>query len=121
MYKYYNANSKGNFVNDCVLRAISVGEGTSWDETYEKLSYYAKKDGTLLDDADFVEKYLDERYPRYCYKNMTIGEFARKCPKGKFVATMKNHITVIVNNVIFDTFDCSERTLWCAWCLDKYN
>lgn len=118
-YRYYNANSKGNIVNDCVLRAISVGEKRSWNDTYEKLSYLAKKEGTLLDDAEFVENYLDERYPRYCYKDMTVGEFAKKCPKGRFVVTMPAHITVIIDNVIYDVFDCSEQKMWCAWCIDK--
>lgn len=37
MYKYYNANARGNFVNDCVVRAISVAEGKTWDETYEEV------------------------------------------------------------------------------------
>ena len=32
MYKYYNANIHGNFVNDCVIRAISTAEDKSWSD-----------------------------------------------------------------------------------------
>ena len=51
MYKYYNANSQGRFVNDCVIRAIAVAENKTWDETYDDLSRIAKKNGILLDDV----------------------------------------------------------------------
>ena len=87
MYRYYNNNPKGLFVGDCVLRSISVAEGISWHRCQEKLSRLANEEATLLNDAVFVEKYLDDRYPRRCYKNITIGEFARTCPKGHFVVT----------------------------------
>lgn len=115
MYIHYNANPKGLYIDDCVLRSISVAEGISWNECQEKLSSLANKEAMLLNDVVFVEKYLDKRYIRKCYKNMTVGEFARKCPKGHFVATMKGHITAIIDNVIVDTFDCSEREIWCCW------
>lgn len=69
----------------------------------------------LLNNADFVEDYLDKRYPRICYDNMTIGEFSRIAPKGHFVATMNGHITAIIDNVIVDTFDCSDRMIKCCW------
>ena len=41
MYKFYNANPKGLFIDDCVLRSISVAEGISWGECQEKLSKLA--------------------------------------------------------------------------------
>lgn len=64
MYKYYNANTYGNFVNDCVIRAIAVAENRSWEDTYDDLSRIAKKNGILLDDVDFVDPLLDYRYYR---------------------------------------------------------
>lgn len=115
MYRYYNANPKQLLTDDCVLRAISSAEGISWNECQRKLSYYSGEEGMLLNDAIFVEKYLDERYPRKCYNDMTVGEFAKNCPKGNFVVTMKGHITAIINNVVVDTFDCSDRIMWCCW------
>ena len=115
MWRYYNANSKGNFVNDCVVRAISVAEGKSWDKTYEELSDIAQSEGILLDDVNFVENYLDKRYPRACHYSKTVGEFLNEHTHGVYLVTMQGHITVIQNGVLYDTFDCRPRRMWCAW------
>lgn len=115
MYRYYNNNPHHMLTDDCVLRAIAVAEGISWDDCQRKLSYLSGKQGLLLNDVDFVEDYLDSLYPRKCYKNMTIGEFADISPKGNFVATTNGHITAIINNVIVDTWDCSDCIIKCCW------
>ena len=70
MYKFYNANALGNKVNDCVVRAISLAEDKTWDETYKELSEIAQSQGILLDDVKFVEDYLDKRYKRQCLQNI---------------------------------------------------
>lgn len=114
-YYFYNANPKGLFTDDCVCRSISVAEGISWDMCHKKLSDISREQGMILNDVDFVEDYLDKRYPRVCYYDMTIGEFAKTCPKGHFVATMNGHITAIIDNVVVDTFDCSNRKIKCCW------
>lgn len=120
MFKHYNANVKGNNVSDCVVRAISLAEGESWKHTYRKLSMLAEEKGTLLDDVDFVESYLDDRYPRQAHLSKTVGEFSEECKKGIYLVTMPGHITCIIKGkegigVIYDTFDPSQRRMWCAW------
>lgn len=115
MWRYYNANVKGNHVNDCVVRSISVAENKTWDETYKELSEIARKEGILLDDVTFVERYLDKRYKRACHYSKTVGEFLDEHSKGTYLITMQGHITVIKNGVLYDTFDCRHRRMWCAW------
>lgn len=115
MYKFYNPNPKGLLIDDCVLRSISIAEGISWHDCQKKLSYLSNKEAMLLNDVAFVEKYLDERYPRKCKENMTIGEFAKQAPKGHFVVTTNGHITAVVDNIIVDTWDCSKRIMMCCW------
>lgn len=114
-YRFHNANSRGNFVNDCVVRAISVAEHKSWDETYEELSEIAKHQGILLDDVAFVEEYLDRRYDRQCHYSKTVEEFIEEYPEGTYLITMKGHITVVIDGVLYDTFNCLDRRMWCAW------
>lgn len=89
MWKYYNANVLGNSVNDCVVRAISLAEGKTWDETYEELSDIAQREGILLDDVNFVENYLDKRYKRMCHYSKTVGEFAQEHKRGIYLITME--------------------------------
>lgn len=119
MWKYYNANPLGNNVSDCTIRAISAAEEKTWDETYEELSRLAQKDGILLDDVDFIEDYLDKRYLRQCHYSKTVGEFAEEHKKGRYLITMQGHISCIIDGNIIDTFDCSDRRMWCAWRVSK--
>lgn len=119
MYIYHNANKRGNFVNDCVVRAISVAENKSWDDTFLELSAIATYEGTMIDDVDFVEKYLNRRYPRKCYVDTTLGEFMQKHPYGIYLVTMNGHITVVIDGVLYDTFDCRNRLIKCSWQVKK--
>lgn len=114
-YKFYNANARGNFVNDCTIRAISLAEGKTWDETYYELSGIAQRNGIILDDVNFIEPLLDSRYYRVCYKGKYVGDFVEEHPKGTYLITMKGHITCCINGVLYDTFDCRDRVMWCAW------
>lgn len=115
MWKYYNANVLGNSVNDCVVRAISLAENKTWDETYEELSDIAQREGILLDDVNFVENYLDKRYKRMCHYSKTVGEFAQEHKRGIYLITMEGHITTVIDGILYDTFDCRHRRMWCAW------
>lgn len=115
MYKFYNANARGNFVNDCVVRAISVAERKTWDETYNRLSDIAQCEGTLIDDVNFVESYLDRNYKRVKHYSKTVGEFIEEFPNGTYLITMEGHITVVIDSILYDTFDCRERRIWCVW------
>jgi hypothetical protein len=43
---------------------------------------------------------------------MTVGDFAKFYNKGVYLVTMSGHITCIIDGVIWDTFDPSERLIW---------
>ena len=115
MYRFYNANSKGNFVNDCVIRAISTAEDRQWSDVYKELSYLAMNKGIMLDDVNFVDALLDSKYKRTCYNRGTIGKFAKANPRGNYLVTTDGHITCVIDSVIIDTWDCSNKELHCAW------
>jgi hypothetical protein len=119
MWKYYNCNPLRREVNDCVVRAVSLAEGKSWDETYLILSKLALNEAVILDDSLFVEKYLNSKYEAICPKcegyRITVGEFVKTHPKGTFLITMKGHITCVVDGIIYDTWDCTDKLMWNAW------
>lgn len=114
-YRFYNANVRGNFVNDCTIRAISLAEGKSWNETYEELSDLAQYNGIILDDVRFIEPLLDSRYDRVDYDGYYVGDFVEDHPEGTYLLTMSGHISCCVSGILFDTFDCRDRVLWSAW------
>lgn len=114
-YKYFNANTRGNFVNDCTIRAISLAEGKSWQETYDELSYIAGQNGIILDDVNFIKPFLDSRYYRIRFDEVLVGDFAKNHHSGIYLITMNGHITCCVDGTIFDTFDCRSRTIENVW------
>ena len=115
MYRYYNANPQNNFIDDCVIRSISIAEGRTWDEVYEELSMLARRKGLLFSSAKFVEDYLDERYDREYPKAKTVGEFVETHPKGVYLITMRGHISVAFYGTVLDSFDCSNREIFSVW------
>lgn len=118
MYKYYNANPYNNDISDCVIRSLSVLTDKSWREVYDELTDLAGDIGLMFDRVEFVENYLDNRYPRECHYSKTVGEFAKEYPYGKYAVTMEGHITAIINGDIIDTFNPSNRIMRCAWKID---
>lgn len=115
MYKYYNMNPEGNNIEDCVIRAISVAEGISWDEAYDELSDYARDMGLMMNSVEAVEEYLNERYDQVIFYAETVGDFIDEHPFGTYLITMPGHITVLKDGINYDTFDSSERIIWDAW------
>ena len=115
MYRYMNMNPNGNNIEDCTIRAISVAEGISWDEAYDKLSMSARKMRLMMSSVDAIEEYLDLHYERIRVKEETVGEFIENHPEGIYLITMRGHITVLKDGINYDTFDSSERQIWSAW------
>lgn len=115
MFQFYNANPLKNRVSDCTIRAISLIEEKPYNATFRELSEYALERGLMMDSVRNIEEYLDDKYNRTCYKDITLEEFVKEHPFGEYLVTMPNHITAIINGVIYDTFDPSKRKIRCAW------
>lgn len=118
MFQYYNANPLGRNVNDCSVRAISLAEENSWDETYEKLSFFARKQGITFSEIEFIDQYLMEQYESYCFKKddfYTVADFLKLKLEGRWLITMSGHITCAIDGICYDTFDPSDRLVWCIY------
>ena len=81
MYKYMNTNPFHNNIEDCTVRAISVAEGISWDEAYDKLSNSARNLGLMMNSVEAIEEYLDKRYKKVPHYSNYVGEFIEEYPK----------------------------------------
>lgn len=117
MFKYYNANPLGRHVSDCVVRAISLATQKSWYETFDELSSYAKEQAITFSEIEFINEYLAERYERYCdtERIAKVSDFLKLGLPGRWLITMSGHITCAIDGVCYDTFDPSERFIWCVY------
>lgn len=115
MYVYYNANPNDRHISDCVVRSLSVLTNRTWNDVFDELSDLAGDVGQMFDRVEFVEDYLDNRYPRECHYAKTIGEFAKEYPVGRYAVSTNGHLSAIIDGKIIDTFDPSNRVMRCAW------
>lgn len=117
MYKYYNANPLGRIVNDCTIRAISLATEQSWDFAYRELADFARQEGITFSEVEFINEYLASRYERYCDINKlkTLKDFLDLQIPGRWLVTMSGHITCVIDGVCYDTFDPSDRYIWCVY------
>lgn len=115
MYRFYNANTLGNQIDDCVIRAISLAEDNTWDYTYNKLSDLAQRQARMMDDRVFVRSYLDDRYIKLPKQDMTVGEVSGKYKNNILLITMNGHITCSLYGIIYDSFDCRNRIVEDVW------
>lgn len=115
MYKFYNNNVLGLFVNDCTIRAISTATGNSWDDTYEHLSNIARLNGMMMDNKEFIRDYLDDRFIRVQNIPKSVGEVAGMYKDNIVLITMMGHITCAKYGIVYDSFDCREREAEYCW------
>lgn len=118
MYKYYNANPLGRRVNDCSVRAISLATQTSWDETYERLAHFAREQGITFSEVEFINDFLADQFERFCQpeqKVVTLQDFLDLQLPGRWLVTMSGHITCVIDGVCYDTFDPSDKYVWCIY------
>ena len=116
-FRYYNLNPNGDKVSDCVTRAITLASGLPYAKIRQKLRLTAR----LLD----CEKLCPTCYgfliqevlggiPKNC-DNTSVGEFADLNFKGTYLVRIQGHLTCILDNTIYDIWDCRSKICDLAW------
>ena len=112
---YYNPNPKANHVGDCVIRAITLACGQTWDNTYLQVSTqgFMFKDmpssnnvwGTYLRHKGF-HRYI---IPDTCLDCYTVRNFCYDNPKGVFVLATGTHVVTVIDGDYYDTWDSGNE------------
>jgi hypothetical protein len=121
MFQFYNAHPKGIKTSDCVVRALATATNADYLECRRNLNQ-AKRDGgfSSYKDTKFLYHYLNA-YPRLIFKavkgepRLKGSDFTILHPNGTYILKMAGHVTVCVDGVIKDTWDCSYRSVYTAW------
>ena len=124
MYTYYNAHPKGLLVNDCVKRAISKAANMDYMEVQRELNRYKKITGAKSYNSDhnhhkYVENVLHGikmSFPAKAGKRrMTPEQFCKDYPRGNYILNMAGHWSCVVDGIIYDTWDCSQKCCYTAY------
>lgn len=125
MFREFNAHPKGIKTTDCVVRAISKATNTDYMECRRKLNQLKRDWGfTSYKDTKFLYKYF-EGQPRLIFKavrgepRLKGSDFTVLHPKGTYILKMAGHVTVCVDGVILDIWDCTYRSVYTAWEITK--
>lgn len=114
---YYNANTDGNNISDCVTRAIMLATGCKYADIRRKL-YHISKLFNCTKLCHCCYKHLLENvfnYKRVFCKGMTVKQFAELHPFGKYIIRIPYHLTTIIDGVLYDTFNCLDGLCDIVW------
>ena len=121
MYIHVNPNPNGIYADDCVVRAISIATGKSWDETYievclqgflmKNMPSVNKVWGTYLASIGFVRYTLPSTCPE-CY---TIKDFCKDNRNGVYLLATGSHLVCAVDGNYCDAWDSGDEMPISVW------
>lgn len=123
-FTYHNENPKSlKSAGDCVIRAIAFATGKSWDEVFTALCSKGAKLKRMPNDQKVYEEYLKElgikkmSQPRKLDNTKyTVAEFTKYAwRKGTYIISVANHLTVVKDGKIYDTWDCGDKCVGNYW------
>lgn len=112
------AGYKG-FVNDCVVRAISIVTESSYKVIYREMNQYLSilgynrtaRQGIPI---DVIHRYMKNIGWKYVpatrngnHSNMHLN--ATEMPSGRIIADMAGHVSAMIDGVIYDMWDFSNN------------
>jgi len=113
--------------NDCVVRALVLTTGMSYDDVYDVLRIVARrKSGQRFDLRGFLEatgnqfhnSHFDwKSYPAIKgYPRLDLGTFCRRNPTGTFIVKVSKHVLAVIDGVAIDDAPIShKRCVYGSW------
>ena len=123
MLKLLNLHPEGKRVGDCVKRAIAKGFEKDYKEVSLELNRLKKVTGAIeFNESKNYRKYVIDRggikisFPAVAGEPRMNGKrFCVAYPKGRYLLEMAHHVSVCVDGVIYDSWDCTEKCVYTAY------
>ena len=121
MYVYANVNPSGRNTEDCLVRAIAILMGITWDKAYMDLCQRGllihdmpNKDSTL---TLYMREHGFKRYaiPNTCPACYSIAEFCEDHPVGEYIVLTGNHAVAVIDGAYYDTTDSGSEIPQFYW------
>ena len=123
-FEKFNANPKNKKTGDCVVRALAVALNKTWIDTYKELFENTLKTFYSVSSKNNYKNYLQklniemQKMPKKENgKRYTIAEFVdnRADKNATYIISVANHLTVVKQGVLIDTWDCSKKSIGNYW------
>lgn len=121
-FHFYNANPKNRRTSDCVVRAIALATGKTWDEVLTGLTETALKHKQMVNDPACFGKYLEslgwikQRQPRKPDGKKYTGKEFYKVTKATVVANIGGgHTVCFKDGKAWDIWNCTDGSIGNYW------
>ena len=110
----YNPNPQGKDTGDCVVRALAIAEGLTWDEAFKGVTDQAfrEKDMPSMNPvwANFLMSrgYTLHGIPNTCPRCYTVADFAYDHPEGTYVLGTGSHAIAVIDGNYIDGWDSGD-------------
>ena len=111
--------------NDCQVRALHAATGLTYREAWD---FLYRLQGVFRTNGFNLKLYLDHeecgairklKFPAQKGKpRMTAAKFVKRYPKGSFILSQAHHVVAVLDGIVYDKFDSTERCVYEAWQID---
>ena len=108
---FSNLNPHGIKVGDCVIRAISIVLGQSWEQTYADLALQGYVMADMPSSNNVWAAYLRSKgfTCKAIAEPMTISDFADENKEGYFLAATGTHVVAVIDGNYYDAWDSGDE------------
>lgn len=117
----FENNPYGRNVGDCAVRAVSKAIGSDWEKAYAELALMGFTMGDMPSSNSVIGAVLKQYgfrrqvIPNTCPDCYSIAQFADDHPTGTYVVGTGNHIVVVENGAIWDSWNSGAEVPVFYW------
>lgn len=114
-YIQRNINPDGKITDDCVIRALAVILGLTWEKAYAELSVEGMNNHDLWNKNYVWINYLRKKgfnravIPNTCPDCYTVEDFCADHPVGQYVVGTGTHVVAVIDGDYYDTWDSGKE------------
>lgn len=121
MWVRCNPNPLGKQAGDCVVRAIAVAMGRSWQDVYADLCRTGRRECDMPSSNSVWGLYLKEQgfrpflLPESCPKCVTVRAFCERYPEGVYIIGTGSHAVAVMDGDYYDSWDSGDEVPSYFW------
>ena len=113
---------------DCAIRALANATGCTWLDAFDYLTAKARAEYNVVNDNGGFRRWLIEGGAVWTgckaekgKDRITVEDFAKKHPHGRYVIQIRHHFTACVDGVVLDAWNPAEDYIIGFYEMTKFN